>query len=93
MYWNGKCSYEIDIPQFERSQALISARALQKAALALWAPKIGALALFALASAARQACCKALKLLNKELFEDFVIVRMLIPIVWWVRTYMPKELY
>ena len=35
MYWNGKCSYEIDIPQFERSRALISARALQTAALAL----------------------------------------------------------
>jgi hypothetical protein len=33
MYWNEKCSYEIDIPQFERSRALISARALQKAAL------------------------------------------------------------
>jgi hypothetical protein len=51
MLKNGKCSYEIDRPQFERSRALISARALQKAALALWAPKIGALALFALASA------------------------------------------
>jgi hypothetical protein len=33
MYWNGKCSYEKDIPQFERSRALISARALQTAAL------------------------------------------------------------
>jgi hypothetical protein len=28
MLRNGKCSYEIDIPQFERSRALLSARAL-----------------------------------------------------------------
>ena len=40
MYWNGKYSYEIDIPQFERSRALISARALQTAALALLSAKI-----------------------------------------------------